>query len=172
MGWHEASIPAIATKVPRAAFTWVTAKFRDQLSVPVITSYRINTPEVAEEVLQRGDADMISMARPLLADAFYVHKAQADEANSINTCIGCNQACLDDIFSGQLTSCLINPRACHETELIIEPAVSLKKVAVVGAGPAGLSAAVTAAARGHHVTIFDSTSEIAGQENSWQGGVL
>ena len=165
IGWHEATVPTIATKVPRAAFTWVTAKFRDQLTVPVITSNRINTPEVAEEVLQRGDADMISMARPLLADAFFVNKAQTNKANSINTCIGCNQACLDHIFSGQLTSCLVNPRACHETELIIEPAVSLKKIAVVGAGPAGLSAAVTAAARGHHVTLFDSASEIGGQFN-------
>lgn len=165
IGWHEAKIPTIATKVPRAAFTWVTAKFRDKLSVPVITSNRINTPEVAEAVLQRGDADMISMARPLLADAFFVNKAAANQADGINTCIGCNQACLDHIFSGQLTSCLVNPRACHETELTIEPAVTVKKVAVVGAGPAGLSAAITAAQRGHLVTLFDSASEIGGQFN-------
>ena len=133
--------------------------------MPVITSNRINTPEVAEEVLQRGDADMISMARLLLAAAFFVNKAQANEADSINTCIGCNQACLDHIFSGQLTSCLVNPRACHGTELIIEPAIRLKKIAVVGAGPAGLSDAVTAAQRGHHASLFDSASEIGGQFN-------
>lgn len=165
IGWHEATIPTIATKVPRAAFTWVTAQFRDKLSVPVVTSNRINTPEVAEEVLERGDADMISMARPLLADAFFVNKAAANQAQHINTCIGCNQACLDHIFSGQLTSCLVNPRACHETELAILPAKVQKKIAIVGAGPAGLSAAVTAAERGHLVSLFDSADEIGGQFN-------
>ena len=165
IGWHEAQIPTIATKVPRAAFTWVTAKFRDQLPVPVITSNRINTPEVAEAVLQRGDADMVSMARPLLADAAFVNKAQAGHASDINTCIGCNQACLDNIFNGQVCSCLVNPRACHELELIISDALVVKKIAVVGAGPAGLAAAVTAAQRGHRVTLFDQNDCIGGQFN-------
>lgn len=165
IGWHEAQIPTIATKVPRAAFTWVTAHFRKELSVPVITSNRINTPEVAEEVLVRGDADMISMARPFLADPEFVLKAQENRADEINTCIGCNQACLDHVFAGQMTSCLVNPRACHETEFIIEPATQLKKIAVVGAGPAGLSAATTAASRGHQVTLFDSADKIGGQFN-------
>ena len=165
IGWHEAQIPTIATKVPRAAFTWVTAHFRKELSVPVITSNRINTPEVAEEVLARGDADMVSMARPFLADPDFVLKAQENRADEINTCIGCNQACLDHVFAGQMTSCLVNPRACHETEFQIEPATQLKKIAVVGAGPAGLSAATTAASRGHQVTLFDSADEIGGQFN-------
>jgi 2,4-dienoyl-CoA reductase (NADPH2) len=165
IGWHEAQIPTIATKVPRAAFTWVTAHFRKELSVPVITSNRINTPEVAEEVLVRGDADMISMARPFLADPEFVLKAQENRADEINTCIGCNQACLDHVFAGQMTSCLVNPRACHETEFTIKPATQLKKIAVVGAGPAGLSAATTAASRGHHVTLFDSADKIGGQFN-------
>jgi len=128
IGWHEARIPTIATKVPRAAFTWVTAKYREQLSVPVVTSNRINTPEVAEEVLQRGDADMISMARPFLADPDFVNKAAEGRADEINTCIGCNQACLDHIFEGKITSCLVNPRACHETELNILPAANTKKL--------------------------------------------
>lgn len=165
IGWHEARIPTINTKVPRAAFTWVTAKFRDALSIPVITSNRINTPEVAEEVLARGDADMVSMARPFLADADFVRKAQQNRADEINTCIGCNQACLDHVFNGKLTSCLVNPRACHELELNIEPATQTKNIAVVGAGPAGLAAAVTAAERGHTVTLFDADSEIGGQFN-------
>ena len=165
IGWHEAQIPTIATKVPRAAFTWVTAHFRKELSVPVITSNRINTPEVAEQVLARGDADMVSMARPFLADPDFVRKAEEDRADEINTCIGCNQACLDHVFAGQMTSCLVNPRACHETELIIEPASQIKKIAVVGAGPAGLSAATTAASRGHSVTLFDSADKIGGQFN-------
>ena len=165
IGWHEAQIPTIATKVPRAAFTWVTAHFRKELSVPVITSNRINTPEVAEQVLARGDADMVSMARPFLADPDFVLKAQENRADEINTCIGCNQACLDHVFAGQMTSCLVNPRACHETELIIEPAIEPKKIAVVGAGPAGLSAATTAASRGHQVTLFDSADKIGGQFN-------
>ena len=165
IGWHEAQIPTIATKVPRAAFTWVTARFRKELSVPVITSNRINTPEIAEEVLARGDADMVSMARPFLADPDFVIKAQENRADEINTCIGCNQACLDHVFSGLMTSCLVNPRACHETELHIVATTNVKKIAVVGAGPAGLSAATTAASRGHQVTLFDSASEIGGQFN-------
>lgn len=168
IGWHEARIPTIATKVPRAAFTWVTAKFRKELSIPCITSNRINTPEVAEEVLQRGDADMISMARPFLADPLFVEKAAAGKSDEINTCIGCNQACLDHVFSGKLTSCLVNPRACHETEVIITDLAAnavKKKLAVIGAGPAGLSFATTAASRGHEVTLFDSADEIGGQFN-------
>jgi len=165
IGWHEARIPTIATKVPRAAFTWVTAKFRQALSIPVITSNRINNPEVAEQVLARGDADMVSMARPFLADPEFVLKTIEDRADQINTCIGCNQACLDHVFDGKMTSCLVNPRACHETEVNIVPARQLKKIAVVGAGPAGLAAATTAAKRGHQVTLFDSASEIGGQFN-------
>ena len=165
IGWHEAQIPTIATKVPRAAFTWVTARFRAEIGAPVITSNRINTPEVAEAILARGDADMISMARPFLADSEFVHKAETSRADEINTCIACNQACLDHIFSGQLTSCLVNPRACHETELAITPTHIARKLAVVGAGPAGLAAAVTAAQRGHDVTLFDAENEIGGQFN-------
>lgn len=165
IGWHEARIPTIATKVPRAAFTWVTAEFRKALSIPVITSNRINTPEVGEEVLARGDADMVSMARPFLADAEFVLKAMEDRSDEINTCIGCNQACLDHVFEGKMTSCLVNPRACHETELNIVPTTQLKKVAVVGAGPAGLAAAVSLRQRGHEVTLFDGSSEIGGQFN-------
>lgn len=165
IGWHEAPIPTIATKVPRAAFSWVTAKVRESLSVPVITSNRINTPEVGEEVIARGDADMISMARPLLADPDFVVKAEADRADEINTCIGCNQACLDHVFEGKPTSCLVNPRACAETELNITPTESAKKLAVIGAGPAGLAFATTAAQRGHRVTLFDAANEIGGQFN-------
>ncbi|MDA0688841.1 MAG: NADPH-dependent 2,4-dienoyl-CoA reductase [Proteobacteria bacterium] len=165
IGWHEATIPTIATKVPRAAFTWVTAQFRKHFSVPVITSNRINTPELAEEVLSRGDADMVSLARPLLADADFINKAAANRSDEINTCIGCNQACLDHIFSGQLSSCLVNPRACHEQEIVIAPAQTKKSIAVVGAGPAGLAAAITAAQRGHKVSIFDKSESIGGQFN-------
>ena len=165
IGWHEARIPTIATKVPRAAFTWVTAKFRQALNLPVITSNRINTPEVAESVLARGDADMVSMARPFLADPQFLAKAQANQAHLINTCIGCNQACLDHVFVGKMTSCLVNPRACHEQEIVIEPTHAPLKLAVIGAGPAGLAAATTAAQRGHHVTLFDAQSEIGGQFN-------
>ncbi len=165
IGWHEARVPTIATKVPRAAFTWVTAKVRESLSIPVITSNRINMPQVAEEVLARGDADMVSMARPFLADPEFVLKAQQDRADEINTCIGCNQACLDHVFGGKLTSCLVNPRACHETELVITPATETRRFAVVGAGPAGLAFATTAAKRGHQVTLFDAASEVGGQFN-------
>ncbi|MGB0203503.1 MAG: FAD-dependent oxidoreductase [Neptuniibacter sp.] len=165
IGWHEARIPTIATKVPRAAFTWVTAKVRKALNVPVITSNRINMPAVAEEVLARGDADMVSMARPFLADPEFVQKAAENRADEINTCIGCNQACLDHVFVGKLTSCLVNPRACHETELVITPATDIKNIAVVGAGPAGLAFSTTAAQRGHNVTLFDAASEIGGQFN-------
>lgn len=165
IGWHEARIPTIATKVPRAAFTWVTAKFKDQFSIPVITSNRINTPEVAESVLERGDADMVSMARPFLADPNFIAKAAAGKSDEINTCIGCNQACLDHAFQKQMTSCLVNPRACHETELIITPVKTGKKLAVIGAGPAGMAFATTAAERGHDVTLFDAAGEIGGQFN-------
>ena len=165
IGWHEARIPTIATKVPRAAFTWVTAKFRKELNIPLITSNRINTPEVAEEVLERGDADMVSMARPFLADPDFVQKAIDGKSDEINTCIGCNQACLDHVFSGKLTSCLVNPKACHETEFVSTPAETKKNFAVIGAGPAGLAFATTAAERGHSVTLFDQSSEIGGQFN-------
>jgi 2,4-dienoyl-CoA reductase (NADPH2) len=165
IGWHEARIPTIATKVPRAAFTWVTARFKEELSIPLVTSNRINTPEVAEEVLQRGDADMVSMARPFLADPEFVKKAAEGKSDEINTCIGCNQACLDHVFSGIMTSCLVNPRACHETELNLIPTTSTKKLAVIGAGPAGLAFATSAAKRGHEVTLFDAAGEIGGQFN-------
>ncbi|MFF2718481.1 FAD-dependent oxidoreductase [Streptomyces sp. NPDC058011] len=165
IGWHEARIPTIATSVPRAAFTWVTERVRGAVSVPLVTSNRINTPEVAEDVLASGRADMVSMARPFLADPEFVAKAAASRADAINTCIGCNQACLDHIFSLQITSCLVNPRACHETELVLSPTRTRKRVAVVGAGPAGLACSVTAAERGHAVTLFDSADEIGGQLN-------
>ncbi len=165
IGWHEARIPTIATSVPRAAFTWVTAKMKKELTVPLITSNRINMPDVAEEVLARGDADMVSMARPFLADPEFVVKAQEQRADEINTCIGCNQACLDHVFANKLTSCLVNPRACHETKMILTPVSQKKKLAVVGAGPAGLAFATTAAKRGHEVTLFDASHEIGGQFN-------
>ncbi|WDG27347.1 NADPH-dependent 2,4-dienoyl-CoA reductase [Streptomyces sp. CA-278952] len=165
IGWHEARIPTIATSVPRGAFSWVTEKVRGAVSVPLVTSNRINTPEVAEEILASGRADMVSMARPFLADPEFVAKATAGRADAINTCIGCNQACLDHIFSLKVTSCLVNPRACHETELVIGPTRTRKRVAVVGAGPAGLACSVTAAERGHAVTLFDTADEIGGQLN-------
>ncbi len=165
IGWHEARIPTIATSVPRAAFAWVTRKLMGQVGIPVITSNRINTPEVAENVLAEGCADMVSMARPFLADPAFVAKAEAGQADLIAPCIACNQACLDHTFGGKISSCLVNPRACHETELVIAPAGTKKRVAVVGAGPAGLSAAITAAERGHAVTLFDQAEEIGGQLN-------
>jgi 2,4-dienoyl-CoA reductase (NADPH2) len=165
IGWHEARIPTIQTKVPRAAFTWVTAKYKEHFSIPVITSNRINTPEVAEEVLQNGDADMISMARPFLADADFMNKAAEGRSDEINTCIACNQACLDHVFLGKMASCLVNPRACFETKINIIPTKKIKKIAVVGAGPAGLSASTALAEAGHEVTLFDSAHEIGGQFN-------
>ncbi len=165
IGWHEARIPTIVTKVPRGAFAKVTAKLRGEVSIPLVATNRINTPEVAEQILAENDADMISMARPFLADPEFVNKAAAGKADEINTCIGCNQACLDHTFSGKLTSCLVNPRACHETELNYIPTTAVKKIAVVGAGPAGLAAATVAAERGHEVTLFDSAEEIGGQFN-------
>ncbi len=151
--------------MPRAAFTWVTERVRGAVSVPLVTSNRINTPQVAEDLLASGRADMVSMARPFLADPEFVAKAAAGRADAINTCIGCNQACLDHIFSLQITSCLVNPRACHETELVLSPTRTRKRVAVVGAGPAGLACSVTAAERGHAVTLFDTADEIGGQLN-------
>ena len=165
IGWHEARIPTIATSVPRAGFAWVTRKLMGKVGIPVITSNRINTPEVAEDVLADGCADMVSMARPWLADADFVAKAAAGKSEQIAPCIACNQACLDHTFSGKLTSCLVNPRACHETELTYEPAAHARKIAIVGAGPAGLSTAITAAGRGHHVTLFEASDKIGGQLN-------
>ena len=165
IGWHEARVPTIAAMVPRAAFTWVTARLRGAVSIPLVTSNRINMPETAEAVLARGDADMVSMARPFLADPEFVRKARDMRADEINTCIGCNQACLDHIFQGRLTSCLVNPRACHETELEYAPTRDKKKLAVIGAGPAGLSFAVVAAGRGHDVTLFEKADRIGGLFN-------
>ena len=165
VGWHEARIPTIATKVPRAAFTWVTEKLKGHVKVPLITSNRINTPEMAEHVLASGHADMVSMARPLLADSAFVNKAEAGKSDEINTCIGCNQACLDHIFSLRIATCLVNPRACFETELIFKQSEQVKNIAVIGAGPAGLSFATYAADRGHQVTIFDAANQIGGQFN-------
>ncbi|OWU76035.1 NADPH-dependent 2,4-dienoyl-CoA reductase [Marinibacterium profundimaris] len=163
IGWHEARIPTIATSVPRAAFAWVTKKLMGKVSIPVITSNRINTPDVAEEILAQGCADMVSLARPMLADPDFVAKAGAGRAATIAPCIACNQACLDHTFGGKLTSCLVNPQACHETELTLTPAATPGRIAVVGAGPAGLSAALTAAERGHAVTLFEASDQIGGQ---------
>lgn len=165
IGWHEARIPTIATMVPRAGFSWVTRKLMGKVNIPLITTNRINDPSVAEQVLTDGCADMVSMARPFLADAAFVQKAAQDRADEINTCIGCNQACLDQIFDGKLTSCLVNPRACRETEMPVLPTEAPKRLAVVGSGPAGLAFAVTAASRGHQVTLFDAATDIGGQFN-------
>lgn len=165
VGWHEARIPTIATSVPRRAFSWVTEKLMGQVSIPVIASNRINTPEVAEAILTDGSADMVSMARPFLADADFVNKAATGRADQIAPCIACNQACLDHTFSGKMSTCLVNPRACNETELVVGSTDAPKSIAVVGAGPAGLSAALTAAERGHNVTLFDKADQLGGQLN-------
>lgn len=165
IGWHEARVPTIVTSVPRAAFTWVTEKMKQEVSIPLITTNRINTPDIAEQVLATGQADMVSMARPFLADADFVNKAADNKADEINTCIGCNQACLDHVFAQKRASCLVNPMACYETELVIEKTQKVKKLAVIGAGPAGLAFSVYAAQRGHQVELFDKISEIGGQFN-------
>ncbi|BES72129.1 NADPH-dependent 2,4-dienoyl-CoA reductase [Marinobacter nanhaiticus D15-8W] len=165
IGWHEARVPTIATSVPRGAFTKVTARLKGEVSIPLVTTNRINMPGVAEEILAGGDADMVSMARPFLADADLVRKAEEGRAEEINTCIGCNQACLDHTFGGKLTTCLVNPRACYETELNYVKTAAPKQIAVVGAGPAGLAFATVAAERGHKVTLFDAAGEIGGQFN-------
>ncbi|MEU8920109.1 NADPH-dependent 2,4-dienoyl-CoA reductase [Kitasatospora sp. NPDC048545] len=163
IGWHEARIPTIATSVPRGAFAWVTEKVMGKVGIPLVATNRINTPEIAEGLLAAGSADLVSMARPLLADPDFVAKARDDRADAINTCIGCNQACLDHTFSLKITSCLVNPRACHETELVLAPTKVRKRVGVVGAGPAGLAFAVSAAERGHDVTLYDAADVIGGQ---------
>ena len=163
IGWHEARIPTIVTSVPRAAFAWTTAKLKDVVGVPVVASNRINTPEIAEQILADGQADLISMARPLLADAFFVQKAEEGRADEINTCIACNQACLDHTFKNQRATCMLNPRAAHETELILLPTRTAKRIAVVGAGPAGLAAASELAHRGHQVELFEEQPEVGGQ---------
>ncbi|HEU0306649.1 MAG TPA: NADPH-dependent 2,4-dienoyl-CoA reductase [Lysobacter sp.] len=165
IGWHEARIPTIATSVPRAAFTGITARLKPHVALPLVTTNRINMPDVAERILAAGEADMVSMARPLLADPQWVNKARGQRVDEINTCIACNQACLDHVFENKTASCLVNPRACAETELVYRPTAAPKKIAVVGAGPAGLAAATVAAERGHHVTLFDAAGEIGGQFN-------
>ncbi|MDF5425598.1 FAD-dependent oxidoreductase, partial [Vibrio parahaemolyticus] len=162
IGWHEARIPTIATQVPRGAFTWVTEKVKPHVSVPIITCNRINTPDEAERILSSGHADMVSMARPFLADPYFVAKAEQEKAQLINTCIGCNQACLDNVFKGKRASCLVNPLACYETEIVVEPAFKKKNIAVVGAGPAGLACATTLAERGHKVDLFEKNDRIGG----------
>ena len=163
IGWHEARVPTIATQVPRGAFSWVTEKVKPYVSIPVVTCNRINTPEEAERILSSGQADMVSMARPFLADPDFVNKAAQDQAQFINTCIGCNQACLDNVFKGKRASCLVNPRACYETEIVVQPAQATKSIAVVGAGPAGLACATTLAQRGHKVDLIEKNDRIGGQ---------
>ncbi len=165
IGWHEARVPTIVTSVPRAAFTWITERMKKEVSLPLVTTNRINTPEVAEQVLASGQADMVSMARPFLADAHFVNKAAENKADEINTCIGCNQACLDHVFQQKRASCLVNPMACYETELQLEKSKQSKRIAVIGAGPAGLAFSVYATERGHKVEVFDKQSEIGGQFN-------
>ncbi|MFE7192253.1 FAD-dependent oxidoreductase [Kitasatospora sp. NPDC057541] len=163
VGWHEARIPTIATSVPRGAYAWVTKRVMGSVSVPLVATNRINTPELAERLLADGYADLVSLARPLLADPDFVAKAAEGRPEAVNTCIGCNQACLDHTFSGRITSCLVNPRACHETELVLAPTRLARRIGVVGAGPAGLACAATAAERGHRVTLFDAADTIGGQ---------
>ncbi|SBS61792.1 2,4-dienoyl-CoA reductase [NADPH] [Vibrio splendidus] len=163
IGWHEARVPTIATQVPRGAFSWVTEKVKPYVSIPVVTCNRINTPEEAERILSSGQADMVSMARPFLADPDFVNKVAQDQAQFINTCIGCNQACLDNVFKGKRASCLVNPRACYETEIVVQPAQATKTIAVVGAGPAGLACATTLAQRGHNVDLIEKNDRIGGQ---------
>lgn len=165
IGWHETRIPTIATQVPRAAFTWVTEKIKQQVSIPIVTCNRINTPQVAEDILAQGHADMVSMARPFLADPEFVLKAQQNRADDINTCIGCNQACLDHVFVGKRASCLVNPQACYETELVLTPVATNRSVAVIGAGPAGMACAVAAAERGFTVDLFEKNNHVGGQFN-------
>ncbi|EIL95526.1 FAD-dependent oxidoreductase [Rhodanobacter sp. 115] len=165
IGWHEARIPTIVTSVPRAGFAWVTKKLKGEVGIPLVATNRINMPEVAESVLAGGEADMVSMARPLLADPNWANKARNDRADRINTCIACNQACLDHVFQNKRASCLVNPRACHETELTITPATTRKRIAVVGAGPAGMACAATLAERGHTVSLIDRANDIGGQFN-------
>ena len=165
IGWHEARIPTIVTSVPRGAFAWVTQRLKGEIRIPLITTNRINMPDVAEQILASGQADMVSMARPLLADPDWVRKAAADRSDRINTCIACNQACLDHVFQNKRASCLVNPRACHETELVVAPTTAARRIAVVGAGPAGMACAATLAERGHAVTLFDQVDRIGGQFN-------